>query len=421
MMVCSHWRTVILSAPSLWRRIDMNASVHHLSIALQRSAAAHLIITGRFPEESEAAVKRRLSLLQPEVAHLQSLEIRGRYTASLATILRSPLPHIETLIWHNGVKTPIPQLSLGACPTLRRLTLDGVRFTSVSEPVTQLRLLHLFQADVHSEDLLRILVLCPALNELSLARIGCTDNVPSFPRTPSINLPNLSFLHIQSVHPVLVDRIFGVVGAASLQRLHVFDSHVGVSTLLPLISSGYLPLLSRFAERISFTDIVLSLEQNKHKITFGGSQGTEKPLRLDVNWYGLATEVAPVIQAVNELLGASWRKLPVHLSVRSASVNWDDNVLSAIGECANVHSLRLFNAFNWTQLLAGLNRQVDGAQVLWPNLASVIFPWDGTAEASAISRNASERLQAMRGGQVEVEEGRLGRFIWIGDGGARNS
>lgn len=408
--VSSSWRTMILSTPFLWRCVDLNDPLRLLPTTFQRSVTSPLLVTGHFRYESVFGAQSRLAQLELHKARLRTLHMAGSYTSGLIQILKSALPALEVLEWHHRVSRTALELTLGEVPRLRHLMLEGVFLSPASQAMTHLEVLNLSRARLHAEDLLAILHLSPRLKNLSLTEIDQADVIIPSPHTPiSVELPNLTQLRLNAVHPAVMAQIFQCLDADGLEYVEVMDLPNIHGALLSLITAGRLPLLSTFIQRSASDFILLTTEElgNRRTIDVSGVNGTRVAFRLCFMHRNLIHEPPRIVRATGDLLGEAWLSLLVHwrMNEQTSSVDWDQDSLSVLSNVLNLRQLTIGDeCCCWDRLVAYMGQADDLGQLPWPKLVRVQFPVD--IDSGLMSAKApANRLVASRGGSVEKKKG----------------
>ncbi|KAI0676272.1 hypothetical protein C8Q78DRAFT_996348 [Trametes maxima] len=217
MLVCRHWRAVIMKAAQFWSTIDFTSHPDWIRLCLSRSRAA---IHVRIVVASSELVKAATSILTPRAGQIRTLVVTdycgGDFLATqLRTLLSAQMPALKQLTITNSFNfdplRPEKQsgvdlgLSADSLPRLCALSLENVILPPSPQFyrfVTSLRL-HgkcFPQQGGTLEYLLRILRATSAqLQELSLSRIrmaglDATAQVLHLP--VPIDLPNLREFHM---------------------------------------------------------------------------------------------------------------------------------------------------------------------------------------------------------------------------------
>ncbi|KAH9048662.1 hypothetical protein EDB83DRAFT_2676925 [Lactarius deliciosus] len=231
--VCHHWRTVAFQVPQLWSNIALHLGSDCALRMLKLSRETPITVALSDPHPCEASIKPvswgRLpkpgppkldphEVLAGHLFHIRELELGACSCTARrwVSLLETAAPHLETL-WlcvnpHRPGSLPnvalaLPQNFLATHPRLRRVVLENALLSSWApspSPLSHLVVLIVtapvlicpsslmaFTIPTH-EQILRCLLLMPALEELSLAHC-----LPPF--TPTFSLRTVSLRRLRAL------------------------------------------------------------------------------------------------------------------------------------------------------------------------------------------------------------------------------
>ncbi|GJE99836.1 hypothetical protein PsYK624_161090 [Phanerochaete sordida] len=214
---CTHWRAIVLSFPSLWRRIRLlHLSDEFLNVILDRTKNWPLEVWLDLPAApSETLAKINMDVLCRTKALTMTISSHNdqALTDFLTTSPPSQFPYLETFsleLVQKGPNMHQTQLVLqqplfaGCTPRLRHLHLEGVRMPwnrGFYSNLTTIRIISC-EAGCHvleDNDLCSILQDSPNLEELELslyrAHIPVSDPTPSIPHDRQ-SFPSLRVLKL---------------------------------------------------------------------------------------------------------------------------------------------------------------------------------------------------------------------------------
>ncbi|KAG9088277.1 hypothetical protein FS749_002275 [Ceratobasidium sp. UAMH 11750] len=202
--VCVLWYRVCANTPRFWSRIDVDLDVfstapnipptfNRARLWLNRSQGApiHLYFAGLLGRVSQTTVSELVSVFQPRLTDLESLNISGTHTSDLVRALFAE---------HSKLGTPGP---------LKRLTLTNIQVNqeerAIAWPVPSLSgLVELYLGDLKNfaspklSAIVSLLSNCPALHTLRLTRLAIqADQQRTY---PMISLPCLRLLELYIPH-----------------------------------------------------------------------------------------------------------------------------------------------------------------------------------------------------------------------------
>ncbi|KAI0641531.1 hypothetical protein C8Q79DRAFT_991373 [Trametes meyenii] len=217
MLVCRHWRAVIVEASQFWSNIDFASHPDWIRLCLSRSKAS---IHVRIVVISSELVKVATSILTPRAGQIRTLVVTdycgGDFlTMLLYTLMFAQMPALKQLTITNSLNLdpfrPERQsgidlgLSADRLPRLCALSLENVILPPSPQFYRLLTSLRLHgkcfpRQDATLEYLLRILRATSAqLQELSLSRIRMADldaTAQVLHPPASVDLPNLREFHM---------------------------------------------------------------------------------------------------------------------------------------------------------------------------------------------------------------------------------
>ncbi|EJD49233.1 hypothetical protein AURDEDRAFT_161730 [Auricularia subglabra TFB-10046 SS5] len=229
--VCSSWRSLSLSTPTLWMDLNVLRLPGDLPALLSRSAQLPLKLSlslfgSRDLHDADES-------LRAHAHHIRELSVifqgcRDWRLTGFELSFRFSAPALEklSLAWKTeGTKMVIsPHLFEEHAPRLHTVTLDGIDFPSSSCRIFCgiTRLTMRFRPHALGEgqrSLLRIFAACPDLVELELGKLAQERYLPSIPVGSKLRRVALSFQAIDHLS-TLVDR-----GYLGLPQLDVSMSH----------------------------------------------------------------------------------------------------------------------------------------------------------------------------------------------------
>ena len=177
--VCRHWRTTLLSFPSLWAEIDC-AGGEQTALFLDRARAAplHIYLRQRF---SHAALN---ALIAPQIDRIELLiahPVVPRDTTAVCRYLSRSAPKLKTLViaprsasWQH-----LPTIFRGDLPELRRFSVERAIFDLAkfrTPSLTHLSLQYTAHGEPAMDCLLRFLEQTPLLENLVMTAAGPLSN-----------------------------------------------------------------------------------------------------------------------------------------------------------------------------------------------------------------------------------------------------
>ena len=254
--VCQHWRQVALDNPSLWVRISGTpTNIPWILEMLTRAKNAPLDVDIDLVEALDLGVVR---LLQPHLSHTRELRIRKLSTPDtdrVRAFYNREAPVLEHFELAASFISPITLRDLGVttlfkgqAPKLRSLSLSHVLIPWSPIPRGQLTQLVIVNENENnpalgdSNDLIELLVNCPALEILTLD-FCLPSQLTRFPRGQTIHLPRLSRLHLSGS----TSRVTNLLKMLKLPSSTTFnlrcmsenDASLNEHHILPLVSAHF--------------------------------------------------------------------------------------------------------------------------------------------------------------------------------------
>ena len=200
MLVCRHWRNIIVSTPAFWGQIDLERHASWTKLCLSRSAAAPIDVRADYRHTFP------LELVFPHACRLRtfySKAARKTLVTALPSFFGGGMPFLEDL--HLDVLERVPRddmdvhLASQRFPRLRTLALSAMVAPRDTLIYGQLRTLSLSRCSYdHSSTscFLDALASCPQLEELTLKNtlrhlLGEWTHSGPVPHRPLISLPHL--------------------------------------------------------------------------------------------------------------------------------------------------------------------------------------------------------------------------------------
>ncbi|KAG8969629.1 hypothetical protein FRC05_000994 [Tulasnella sp. 425] len=202
-MVCSRWYNVIRDSPPLWSRIYASDSLEVVGMALQRSSSHYLdIVLESFELGSQARddIRTFFATLRPHNDRWRNVEASARFPWMhvVTDAFKGSAPNLERLsVTDQDTVSSSVEVDLfgGAVPQLKHLTLNGVSVRWSSEVVRGLKVIDLSWICFPSANtILDILSHSLQLQRAVIRR--CTTGTVAMDSSPSVQLPNLSFLQL---------------------------------------------------------------------------------------------------------------------------------------------------------------------------------------------------------------------------------
>ncbi|EIW84741.1 hypothetical protein CONPUDRAFT_149609 [Coniophora puteana RWD-64-598 SS2] len=262
MLVCKWWRSVFITFPYLWTRVDVNCNTPAPTVDLMLSRAGTLPLMLVYEGETDSNFLSMCSRILRELPRLRDLQLTLRAQSSRGIELQnhlslSPSPLLQSLSLRilskdtNMSRFHLPCVFFEGAPALRKLSLRGCNIpsnTSLLSHLTHLTLDEFSNADTPTTlEFIGFLKHTLVLEVLELHNaLSRSGGLPSsWDQYPVVSLPNLKKLstyHSFDLFADLVSRLDFPADTCVTTRTGITDFldvsfSTGLSNTFPLVPS----------------------------------------------------------------------------------------------------------------------------------------------------------------------------------------
>ncbi|KIO23853.1 hypothetical protein M407DRAFT_26715 [Tulasnella calospora MUT 4182] len=370
--VSIHWWNQIRGSPQLWAFAEPG---RNLALALERSGNTALQVL--HPSQWRSAREAEdFAFRVGEHAHRwRVLQYTGPHISFLAPYLEDVLPVVETIdLQSSEQRDDLPSLDIVGGPRLRHLKVHNVNLdlTTIQPSLSNLQTLRIRsppEPDISWDALHDVLVLCPRLEELCLARLGINNEDDIGFAADSLILPSMRTIDLFHVGSAVLSPFLQDARAPLLKKLFIIANE-NDDPVVPKLQASNSILGSVIQNNISKNVVLRVTALNP---VFDFELGTNSETRVGIlritsrggRWRDVVGEGAEFHSTVAE------HKIPMELKLGADLVH-DYTFLAALSTLASLVINEPVGLHLMESLFHFLGRgQKEASQLPCPNLTKL--------------------------------------------------